>query len=100
MTKNGEKTGGRAKGTLNKSSEEIQSRLKDLDCDPIEGLAKLAVSTENEDIKFKCYKELAQYVAPKLRAIELKAENPNNIGIAERIERAKKRREESNNKHG
>lgn len=100
MTKDGEKTGGRVKGTLNKSSVEIQARLKELGCNPIEGLAKLAVSTENEDIKFKCYKELAQYVAPKLRAIELKTENSNNIGIAERMKRAEKRLKESNNKHG
>jgi|GEM_PF-639655 len=38
----GEKHGGRAKGTPNKSTKGILAKLKELDCDPIEGMAMMA----------------------------------------------------------
>ena len=73
-TKDGIKTGGRAKGTLNKANEQVQERLKELKCDPIEGMVNIAnMSMESKDYELaaKMYKELAQYVAPKLRSIEV-----------------------------
>jgi hypothetical protein len=38
------KTGGRQKGTPNKRTEEIQAKLEELECDPIEGMARIAAS--------------------------------------------------------
>jgi len=100
------KTGGRAKGTPNKKTQDVIDRLKELNCDPIEGMAKIAmnacpclsceekgfiiITPENPEDKEVCpncdgsgkltaslelrgqmYKELAQYVAPKRKAIEV-----------------------------
>ena len=69
------KTGGRAKGTPNKRTLDIQERLDALGCDPIEGMAKLAQDNANTpELRGRMFSELAQYVAPKRKAIELAAE--------------------------
>ena len=39
-----QKTGGRAKGVKNKATKEVIERLKELNCDPIEGMAKIAMN--------------------------------------------------------
>jgi len=70
---NGNKTGGRKKGTPNKITVEVIELLEQLNCNPVEGLARLALESNCEEMKFKAYKELAQYVAPKRRAIDLRA---------------------------
>lgn len=67
----GLKTGGRKKGTPNKRTQEIQDRLAELNCDPVEGMAKLAMDPENSpELRGRMYSELAQYVYPKRKAIE------------------------------
>lgn len=68
------KTGGRIKGTPNRKTADIQELLESLDCSPIEGMARIA-NDENVDIsiRFSAYRELAQYVAPKRKAMELSA---------------------------
>ena len=69
------KTGGRIKGTPNKRTLDIQQRLDDLGCDPIVGMAKLAQDENNPpELRGRMYSELAQYIAPKRRAIEVAAE--------------------------
>jgi hypothetical protein len=68
------KTGGRTKGQKNKVSELVRDRLKELKCDPIEQLVIIArQAQENDDLQLAgaMYKELAAYVAPKLRPMEL-----------------------------
>ena len=82
------------KGKVNKRSVEIAERLESMGCDPIEGMARIALDCETafysklkelaqgEDIDIpglykdlglagQMYKELAQYVAPKRKAIEM-----------------------------
>lgn len=69
----GKKTGGRVKGTPNKATQEIQAKLEALGCDPLEGMAKIALqSMDAGDLKLagQMFAELAQYVAPKRKAIE------------------------------
>lgn len=84
---------GRKKGTLNKANKSMQEKLDALGCDPIEGMARIAVDCETaftdklkalveggdidipglyKDLNLagQMYKELAQYVAPKRKAIE------------------------------
>ena len=108
------KTGGRKKGTPNKKTQEVIDRLKELSCDPIEGMAKIAmndcpctscneagfivIDTNKPEEKETCpdcngagklaaslelrgqmYKELAQYVAPKRKAIEVSGEGGKPI---------------------
>jgi hypothetical protein len=70
----GQKTGGRKKGTPNKTTKDIRLKLQTLGCDPIEAMARIAMKAEVDgetEIALRAYKELAQYVAPKLRAIEV-----------------------------
>lgn len=67
----GMKTGGRKKGTPNKRTQELQDRLAELDCDPVEGMARLAMDPNNNpELRGRMYSELAQYVYPKRKAIE------------------------------
>ena len=66
------KTGGRTKGTPNKKSEELLRKLEKLGCEPIEGLATIALAPDTKpDLKVRCYAELAQYVYPKGKAVDL-----------------------------
>lgn len=64
----------RTPGSLNKNSLEIRRKLEKMGCDPISGLARIGMAAEKQnDVKTatKCYSELAQYVATKLKAIEI-----------------------------
>ncbi len=71
----GRKTGGRQKGTPNKATQDVVARLKELGCDPIEGMAALALDTKNTpELRGRMFAELAQYVAPKRKAVEHSAE--------------------------
>ncbi len=68
------KTGGRKAGTPNKRTREVMDRLEELNCDPIEGMVRIAqqaMSENNLHLAGQMYKELAQYVAPKRKAIEM-----------------------------
>ena len=76
-SKPGEHRGGRTKGTPNKATQEVQARLEELECDPIEGMVRIARSAEKRGdgaLAGQMYKELAQYIAPKRRATELSGE--------------------------
>ncbi len=75
--KPGEYRGGRKKGTPNKRTADIQARLDKMGCDPIEGMARIAkdaMKAKNPNLALTAYKELAQYVAPKRKSVEMKAE--------------------------
>ena len=109
-----QKTGGRAKGVKNKATKEVIERLKELNCDPIEGMAKIAMNdcpcvscdetgfitidiskpeekeacpdcnglgklTVSLELRSQMYKELAQYVAPKRKAVEISGNNGEDI---------------------
>ena len=66
------KTGGRVSGTPNKKTHELAEKLERLGCDPIEGLAKIALANETaSELKVRCYAELAQYIYPKRKAMDL-----------------------------
>ena len=68
------KTGGRKQGTKNKVSASVRDRLNVLKCDPIEQLVIIARQAQaNDDLHLAVtvYKDLAAYVAPKLKSIEL-----------------------------
>jgi len=71
------KTGGRKKGTPNKKTQNMIDKLDALGYDPIESLVRLALEakkTKDSAMEFNACKELAQYVAPKRKAIEMTAE--------------------------
>ncbi len=71
----GNKTGGRKKGTPNKRTQEVIDQLTALDCDPIEGMARIALDDQNSsELRGRMFSELAQYIAPKRKAIEHRGE--------------------------
>jgi hypothetical protein len=75
--KPGERRGGRTKGTPNKKTASIQEKLDALKCDPLEGMARIAneaMANGDAQLALSAFKELAQYVAPKRKAVELSNE--------------------------
>ena len=63
---------GRIPGTKNKLTLSAIEKLNKLGCDPLEGMAKIAMDQSNPiDLRARMYAELAQYVAPKLKSSEL-----------------------------
>ncbi len=65
---------GRPKGSLGEKTLAVQEKLQQLGCDPIEALANISMDTNNTpELRFQANKELAQYVAPKRKAIEMDA---------------------------
>jgi hypothetical protein len=68
---------GRKKGVPNKRTQSVIDQLVALDCDPIEGMASIARKAIDEGeliLAGSMYKELAQYVAPKRKSIEVSGE--------------------------
>jgi hypothetical protein len=67
---------GRPKGALNKRTVEVIEKLAALDCDPIAGMALIAMDEKNPvELRGRMYSELAQYVAPKRKAMEHSADD-------------------------
>jgi hypothetical protein len=78
----GRKTGGRVKGSLNRRTIEVQARLEELGCDPISGMAMIAMDVSNPpELRGRLFAELAQYVAPKRRAIDLGQNEGHQVHI-------------------
>jgi hypothetical protein len=78
----GKKTGGRVKGTPNRRTADVIERLEALGCDPVEGMALIAMDTANPpELRGRMYAELAQYVAPKRRALDVSAESGPPVTI-------------------
>jgi hypothetical protein len=74
-SKPGERRGGRAPGVPNKKTADVAEKLAALGCDPITGMAHIAMDNKNPlDIRARMYSELAQYIAPKRKALEHSAQ--------------------------
>ncbi len=80
---------GRPKGSENKATVEVRESLERIGCDPIEGMARVAMNdtealglAEGETIpvtlRARMFEALAQYVAPKRRATELTIDQGEN----------------------
>jgi hypothetical protein len=66
------KTGGRKRGTSNKRTLDVIERLEALGVDPIEGMSRLAMDPSNPpELRGRMYAELAQYLYPKRKAVEM-----------------------------
>src|SRR4051794_5689188 len=65
---------GRAKGTPNKLTCEAAAVLAQYGVDPIKGMLSICADPEcSLELKAKMYSELAQYVYPKRKSVELTA---------------------------
>jgi hypothetical protein len=62
---------GRPKGSKDKRTLAVDAKLAELGCDPITAMALVAMDeTHPIDLRMKLYMELAQYIAPKRKAVE------------------------------
>lgn len=74
------------KGTPNKTTVDIAEKLRKIGCDPLLGMARLAMNTKNpKELRGRMYAELAQYVAPKRRAIEHSTDVPTLEALLGRL---------------
>ena len=74
--KAGERRGGRKTGTPNKRTLAVAEKLETLGCDPIEGMARIAMDENAElGLRAQMYRELAHYIAPKRKAMEVTGED-------------------------
>ena len=68
----GERRGGRRKGTPNRATMLVRERLAELGCDPVAGLAAIAMDEANGlELRARCYSDLLSFSAPKPKSIEL-----------------------------
>jgi hypothetical protein len=74
-SKPGERRGGRKPGSPNRRTLDVIDRLAALRCDPIAGMARIAMNKKTPiEIRARLFSELAQYVAPKRKALEHSAQ--------------------------
>ena len=60
-----------SKGSRTKQQLQVEERLRELGCDLIEGMARIAMDeTMPIEVRARMYAELAQYIAPKRKAVE------------------------------
>jgi hypothetical protein len=75
----GFKTGGRQAGTPNKATAAVQDRLAELGFDPLAAMVALANDPLNSpELRGRMAAELAGYLYPKRKAVELTAEVTTN----------------------
>jgi hypothetical protein len=66
------KFGGRKPFTKNKITRDVIGLLNSLDCNPLEGMARIATDPKAPiALQARMYAELSQYVSPKLRSTEI-----------------------------
>jgi hypothetical protein len=71
---------GRKKGTPNRLTGDIAARIEAIGCDPIEGMARLAMDENNTpELRGRMYAELAAYLYPKRKSIELESDTYNPV---------------------
>src|SRR5262249_10312858 len=73
MGRGGKREGaGRKKGVPNRSTEDAREILDRLHCDPIEGMARIALDEKKPiELRARIDSDLAQYRHPRLKAVEL-----------------------------
>ena len=78
---------GRPRGAANKRTLEIAEKLAKAGCDPILGMARLAADKNNPpELRGRMFAELAQYIAPKRRAIEHSTDLPTLEALLGRLD--------------
>lgn len=65
---------GRPKGSRNRRTLSAMEKMRDLGCDPLEELVKIgnkALRDEDNHLAASCFKEIATYIYPKLKALDI-----------------------------
>jgi hypothetical protein len=76
---------GRPKGTVNKKTLERAIQVSEIVCRanfcPFTEMVNIAKNSPDSSIKLTACKELAQYIAPKLRSVELTGDMGNPVSF-------------------
>lgn len=83
---------GSRKGILNKNKKFLLSRLQDMygeEFDPIMRMAEIAINATDEHLQLSAWKEVSQYVYPKLKSVEVTGDEDNPVVTAMKIELVK-----------
>jgi len=81
----GRKTGGRTAGTPNRKTRDVGELLRSLGCDPIEGMVRIAQDERhNPELRGKMYAELARYVYPHRKAVEVSGADAGPVELVVR----------------
>jgi len=72
---------GRPKGSRNKIKYEVADIMQRINCNPFEILADLAMHGRSEKVRCEAASELASYLAPKLKAVEISSDPTNPINV-------------------
>lgn len=81
------KTGGRKKGTPNKATLTVAEQLEKLGCDPIEGMARIAMDENNSpELRGRYYSELAQYLYPKRKPVDTSVDQSSSISVITQLD--------------
>ncbi len=81
------KTGGRKKGTPNRATLMLNEKLDAMSCDPLLELAKIAMNEKNPiEIRVRCFSEIAAYVYPKRKPVDMSSEHPAVINVNTKLD--------------
>jgi hypothetical protein len=81
------KTGGRKRGTRNKSTLEVEKKLRAFGCDLICVLAQICMDKKFPvDARIRCAIELSSYLHPKRRPIEENSSQPSTYEVKTVVE--------------
>jgi hypothetical protein len=73
---------------MNKRTRDVVDKLAALGCDPIAGMARIAMNKKNPvALRARMFAELARYVAPKRKAVEHSADGGMLEAFLARIDR-------------
>ena len=73
----GHKTGGRTRGAPNRRTQEATQILDELGCNPIRGMAEIAMSESHPiELRARMFMELAHYVYPKRKTVDVRVAEP------------------------
>lgn len=63
-------------------NSKVVETLAEFNCDPIAILAQLAVESGDPEMRFKAAKELAGYITPKLKSVDIKVSEKRTAEVA------------------
>lgn len=78
----GIKTGGRAAGTPNKRTQDLQLRLETLGVDPVSGLAAIAMDDSAPlELRARVQMDLMSYLYPRRKALDVDSSYQQPVSI-------------------
>lgn len=71
----------RTAGSLNRKTQDLLNLCKKKKLNVFESMIELATTTQNEQLRFAMLKELASYLYPKRKAVEISNADENGFKV-------------------